>query len=374
MIALPYILLCFIFIISFIYSQYDKQRLLESKLFIGILFLFFFGLRGYIFTDVFNYMAFWDICPDLITTIKTKFFLTAWWEPGFVLYTSFFKTFTDNYLVFQFFDTLVNFLLLLKTLKWFKSNNGLTFILLISMSGLLMFIDTIRNIKAILIFMISLRYIYERKLFPFLLCCFLGISFHVSAALYIPFYFFYNFSLTRKKIIILSMISAAFFLFGLSFWQITFNLLLTPLGDSRIGEMINIYIFSDTSYSEGRKLSLGLLEKLLTMSLILINFEKIYEGKNKLIVNSFIFYFAVYFAFSSFHELSHRASMLFIFSYWLLFPVIYNAIGNKNLKILFLLCILAYSILKCSQYSQPFQSYDNILFDYESFSEREKLL
>jgi hypothetical protein len=362
MIALPYISSVLILFGLYIYGNYKLLYEKVSIIATCFFFMVFFGLRGYIFTDVFGYKSFFDTVPNIIIIIKTHYTsLVTWWEPGFVYYCSFFKMFTHNFFIFQFFDAMIDFILLYKALQWFDSNNCLSYMIFLAMSGLIMFIDNLRNVKSILLFFISLRYIYNRSFLKYLCCCFLALSFHISSIIFFPLYFILSKHNSRLILILLFLFSIIFFFFSARIFYLLFSLF-SEYMPGRLNNMVNSYIFTKSDYSIQRGLSLGLIEKVLTYFLIFILYEDLYKGKMILIINCFLLYFSFYFIFSGFIEVSNRLSLLFVFSYWILWPRVITSLHTKRIQSFFLICFLLYAILKISQYSQPVQEYDNIIF------------
>jgi hypothetical protein len=124
--------------------------------------------------------------------------------------------------------------------------------------------------------------------------------------------------------------------------------------------MIGLYVMHDV-YSAQRGISLGLIEKLVTFFGAIVFYDKIYKCKMVVVMNCFIVYLCFYFIFSGFVEISYRLSMLFVFSYWALWPGMMYVFKAKPARAFVLILILLYAILKMSLYRQPVQTYDNIL-------------
>lgn len=346
----------------YLYGNIKKINRWETLLFSLFYFLIFFGFRGFIFFDVFNYKPFFDNIPDLIVMIKTAYHKKIFfWEPGFVYYCGFFKLFTKNYFVFQFFDTLLNFILLHIALRWFHSEDCLNFMIIIAMSGLIMFIETLRNTKAILILFISLRYIYTRNIFKYIFLWLIALSFHLSSIIFFPVYFFLSRKIPRMIFFLFGFVAMLFLFWGKSMLIYLFSFIGNNI-DGKFASYINNYALAENDYSLQRLFSLGMAEKIGTFILVIWFYNKIYKKEMVLIVNTFLVYFFLYFVFSGFNEVSNRLSMLFVFSYWVLWPFFLREVNLKSVKFIFFLCLLLYSILKCSLYSQPVQKYDNILF------------
>jgi hypothetical protein len=374
MIALPYVATAFILFMFYVYGNINMTNKKET---VGISFLFFlvfFGFRGYIFTDVFSYKPFFDRALDLPSAINSDLSRWSWWEPGFVYYCSFFKTFTNNYIIFQFFDTLIDLILLYKALEWFNANTCLNYMIFFALNGMSVFIDALRYVKLILLFFIALRYIYDRKIITYFLFCFIALSFHVGSIIMFPMYFLLSIKYSKITYLILFFISIVLFFWGASLVFGLFNNIIGNYISGRASELISIYVLSaDTAGLSGQRvLSLGVLEKILTFFLVLICYKSLYRGKNIIIMNCFLFYFIFYFAFSGFYFVSNRLSLAFVFSYWILWPLFLKCIHNKPLKQLFLICLLTYALLKMSLYSQYIQRYENVLFGAMNYEQRDR--
>ena len=373
MIALPYIVLVLIMFIRHYISNCTEIYKYSEKIFIYFVLGFFFCFRGFIFTDVFNYYAFFAYCPNLIKIFETHFLKTSFWEPGFACYCGLIKLFTDNWLIFQIIDSTIDLILLYKALEYFDSNRAENIIVFLAMSGLIAFIDNIRNIKAILLFFVSLRYIYEKKVFKYYIFCLIAISFHKSAFFYFFVYPLMNIKLTKKKFLLYGVISICFAICSRTVIQIVLNIVIQFL-PKLFRVVLSSYILEANSMSLGRIVTLGTIEKVLVFSLVYKNFDKLkIEEKGYLLVKIFLLYFLSYFIFFGFGEASNRVSMLFVVSYWCIIPKIVK-LQDKRYRSLYIVCVLAYCVLKMCLYKQPVQQYENFLFGASSIDARRLIL
>jgi hypothetical protein len=372
MIALPYISLSLFLFFLYSFGNIKKLFKYESIITTYAIFVVFFGLRGYIFTDVVNYVGFFHRVPSFLAdNAETNWLRYSWFELGFTYYVSFFKIFTNNYFVFAFFDTLIDLILFYKALEWFDSNTCLNYIIMIAMMGLPLFVNNMRNIKSILLFVISLRYIYNKNILKYFLICSLAFLFHTTAIIYFPLYFIISRRFSFFVFIAIFIISLFFFFAGKSIIVNIFNLVVSNVS-GRYSSLISNYLLNESNMSESRGLSLGLIEKIATFFLALLFFKSMYKEKMIIILNCFLLYFFIYFAFSGFVVVSYRFSGIFTFSYWILWPQFIKSIRTKHIKGFFLICLLTYALLKCSLYSQNVQRYENILFGAMNIEERQR--
>lgn len=342
----------------------------SEKIFIYFVLWIFFGFRGYIFTDCFGYAYFFTGVPNIVDIIKTGYLKLAWWEPGYVCYCGIIKLFTNDFLIFQVLDSTIDLFLLHKALEYFDSERAINIVVFLAMSGMIAFIDLFRNIKTILLFFYALKFIKERKIIKYYIICFIALSFHKSAIFY-----FLCYPLLLRKIskqgylcigitsVILCFLSKPLFLM--------LNTIFGNFLPSRLQDAVTSYILTENSMSVARVLTLGVLEKIITYVLVLINYGKIeIESNGKLLIKLFLLYFSMYFLFFGFNEVSNRVSMLFVFCYWCLIPLIIKKQTKKN-QLIYSICILSYCLLKISLYHQPVQRYENWLFGASSYKERQ---
>lgn len=368
MIALPYItIVTFLFLQGYAANirQLGKRPVKYCNYFILMV---FFCFRGYVFTDVLSYQPYFYRVATLNEIVGTHYLQHQWWEPGFIVYMSFFKTICNNYFFYQFFDSLIDLIILYKCLEYFEINNSFSIMLFLAMNGMIMFFDLQRNIKSILIFCYSLRYVQNgdwKKYYLFSLLCYF---FHHSSIVYFICYPILKMKITKRKFVYICFASVCLAAISSKILSLLVSLL-SGFSLGRVAEMANAYI---TSTALSSFLSLGVLEKFLMMSLIILNFDKLFSNrKNSLTLNCFVLYIIFYFSFFGVKVLSERLSILFVFSYWILVPKIIE-VQKKVYKLIFSFFILTYCILKMSLYSQPQDWYENWLFGEISSLEKRK--
>lgn len=108
----------------------------------------------------------------------------------------------------------------------------------------------VRQNIAMAILLYSLIFIIQRKLFPFAVCILLSFGFHYSALAFIPAYWLYNLKISRKKLIIIILISVflsslmTFFLQGVG----------DLLGMSAITDRVESYIDQGNDFDTNNKI------------------------------------------------------------------------------------------------------------------------
>ncbi len=371
---IPYVLFVLYFSFFYLYGGNNSLRKIESKYYAYIFFAFVVCFRWFISQDAFAYYGFFQSVPNVIESIESNYAKWSWWEPGFVYYVATYKLFTDNYLVYQIVDSIIEIIFIYKCFEHYKCNNPFVIMIFFVMNGFWSF-DVQRNIKAILIFFYSLKFIEDinnRKWIKYFICLIVAYCFHNSSIIYFLITPFLCIKLTKQKIKI-------FFFLGI-FIAITSGLFMNnflatiqSFLPGRIGNMIDEYVLNKGQFSIGKMFSLGTIEKILTFYLILRYFDTLKQD-NSIIIKTYILYFLFYFCFFSLSEVSNRLSLLFVFSYWVIIYKVILAEKRKSIKLFMFICILIYCLLKMSLYNKPHQSYNNILFlNCMTLEERERL-
>ena len=167
----------------------ERKRIGESFFIFSLLLLIlFFGLRGYIGYDWYSYKPNFDKMVTIGELLKGNTqVLYSGYELGFQIYTSFIKTLTNNYFIYNFINVSVDFIILYFVIKRFSKYPILSLLLFFGIYGVALEIDMIRNAKSIMLFLLSIKYIEERKILNFGVLNILGILFLPVLLLYIEF-------------------------------------------------------------------------------------------------------------------------------------------------------------------------------------------
>jgi hypothetical protein len=134
---------------------------------------------------------------------------------------------------------------------------------------------------------------------------------------------------------------------------------------------LKLYLSSDF-YSNAYGISIGYLERFIGFIIVYCFSQRLCEiNKNNLIyINAFYVYIFIFLYFSEMKIIFERVSALFVFSYWVLYPLIYSLLKNKS-KQMFLLILLFFGILKLMPGNRDVLAiYDNVLLPYKSYQER----
>jgi len=320
--------------------------------------LFFFGLRGFIGWDWYNYYPAFNSVPKLFSP-NGELFTATDYNSGFVIYISFLKSIWNNYHFLIFISTLIDLIILNVVIKRYsKYSYAFAILLFIVMGGFYLETDLIRNSKGIMLFLLSLKYVKERKLLPFLLLNIAGSMFHLSSILYLPLYFFLTKKIKKEIVIGIFITGLIITLIQLEYIRPFLTWITNLLGEKFV-YLLEKYL-ELSNYSTGYGLTIGLLERLLTSSLIIIYYDKLTDSNdyNRIFINSFIVYFIIFFFFSEIKIIPIRVGGLFSFSYWILYPALLEVISNRNNRRLIIVFFMLYALIKIAGMT------DNILYRY----------
>lgn len=186
---------------------------------------------------------------------------------------------------------LVGYYIFLFFYKRFSEGNVFGLVFFFVNTALFLWIDhPARNFCAIIIYLFSFKYIYERKFIKYLFVCLLASFFHLTALFLIPVYFVYRYY-SNKTLIVFIMVSLSLLLiqktlFGFIeeyVFQIEF-----------IENRLSNYMYSDYGYMEIAGSFWGLSIHTMIMVIMLLNRSKIEENfKNGyfIVFMSVVFFF-----------------------------------------------------------------------------------
>ena len=373
--SFPYILLV-IFYLGLSIAQFALPLEEKTRNYINyfaiIIYILFFGLRGFVGWDWYNYYPYFNKLP-----ILSHFsFESSRFEIGFTLFAVIIKTINPDYHFFIFINCLVNIILLFIFLKKYTSSRLMIFSLLIFivMEGLTLELNLLRNSKSVLLFLISLRYIEDRKLIKFLLLNITGIFFHWSAIIYLPLYFFLHKKIDLRIYFFIFIIGNIIYLFQIQYVKPVVLFLASLMGKVAHGKAEGY--LSSKIFGIQYGITFGYLERVTTSLLIMFYYNKLINRSksNILFINSFFIFFVVYFFFSEISVIVNRVGILFFFSYWILWPQIVEVSERVTKYLLFFFMAIYLNVRIISMTNNILYKYDNIMFENcQSYQERLKV-
>lgn len=350
-------------------SEKDK-KLCEGILIASVgIFYVFFAFRGYVYTDWVGYAESYAnvTWSDVFEITKPKQGAVIH-EPGFTLLMCLCKIFSDEFVFLVVVITTIDVFLLLRFMKrWHIDNIPFVIMLFLIFQGVPLMFNLLRNQISIFIFMNLLQYIEERKARQYFLGCLVALCFHSSSLLFFPLYFVAKVKLNRWLYL------GLFIFFFLSYIaHVSFVMLLIELVglEGVLGEKAVVYT---EMFAEATEFSItGTFEKFSLIGLIVCFYDRLTEKKgNVIFINCLLLYMMFYYVLAEFQMMSSRLSMLFVFSFWIVWVELFKLIRIPNNKRVAGVMVFLYGLYSTMlAYPEQIQQYDNVLFGAKSQQQR----
>ena len=371
--AIPYVVFVFIlFSLSFPIwvsknSQVDNISCMNLRFIaVTMCFIFFCGFRGFIWTDFNLYYLCFDSMPTVFSNkqVYDSFFNSDYflWDKGYLLYVYIIKSIAPNYFAFQIINTTIDYFILYHV---FRKNCGknylLGFVLFFLFNGFVIEFNLLRNTKALMLFILSLDYLKEKKYKVYYILNLIGVSFHFSAVLFLLIGFLLTKKL-KKSILILFLVGNIIYLLQIQWLQGILSFIADYL-PHRIGLIIKAYLYSmQYSKTSNFGISIGYLERIFSFILVYKKADMLEEKYNvRVFINCFYFFIFTYLFCSELNIVIQRIPLLFASGYYVVYPLIVDN-WNKEKKIIFYLIFMLYLLLKVLSYGS-----NNELCHYEMF-------
>ena len=368
--ALPYLLLFCLYggLGVFYHKAEDEQKRLYIKIASIAIFIFFFGFRGYIFFDwSVYYLQFYSL-PDFQTLMTQD--VSKWTtNPGYVLLNVLCRAIVPDYHFFVFVTTCLNVFLLYRFFSKYSDNLPLSIALMLSFNGIMIFTDLMRNSISILLFLNSLQYLHNRKPLPYFALNLIGLTFHYSAIMAIPLYFFLHLRINRW--LLLGVFLAANIMY---FLHIPILKTIITLVADIVAPSIKIWLEAYTTMDKDAGFNVGVgYERLITGFLVFFYIDKLRKMRpeNDIFINSVFICLILFIIFSEFITVSLRLSTLFSYGYWIIWADLLRCFEFKNNRHLFALFVGVFCMLKVySATNMQLAEYENVLFSAKPYNER----
>lgn len=149
-----------------------------------------------------NYELAYDDLQDVITNTQK--------EKGYFFLAQIFKWIGFNFWQFAILLKLIGYYIVLHFYQKYTNKNFVSIIILFVFFIIYLWIDhPARNFCAYIVYITGVKYIYDRKMMPYVLLCFLASLFHTTAIFLIPVYFLYR-HYSTKTLFILTVAAISF--------------------------------------------------------------------------------------------------------------------------------------------------------------------
>ena len=371
----PYIVLNIIFLILSVLSFASKKESTQKQwaLLSAIVFIVFFAFRGYVQTDTLNYYNLFERLPSIFTQFPDE----PDYDTGFLVYMSIIKSIGFSYNHFIFISSVIDLILLTILFRQYFSYKyyAFYFYIFLIFTGFEYEFNLMRNIKSVLLFLISIKYIYSRDFVKFLVLNLIGLTFHWSSIVFIPLYFFIHKELSLKVLCV-------FFFIGISIYFLMPYLLHPML--KFISNIFQGFTFVEKietylelkKYSMGKKFGLVDIISIIWYLLMLISYNRIKETSSYSIcfVNLFVICFMFSCMSSGMVIFRQRVAVLFEPAAWVLFVWILKAQNDfKNKLFVFSMIALFGLLIPLRRFKNDIlYEYDNILLNENIISIEER--
>lgn len=335
-----------------------------------ILLIGFLGLRGFIGWDWWAYYPSYNNLPNGFN-----------YEIGYEIWSNIFYKIGLSYHHFTFINTVADILILAYVLKKYSKYPIFSMFLFLAVQGLSFEVDLLRNAKAVLLFIISIQFIKERKIIPFLILNILGMTFHISSIIYLPMYFILNRNYSRKIILPLIILGNIYYIFDTKLFIHILEYMSSVL-PAAVGGKITSYL---SIIPQNYKLPIGTLyfERLVTFIMVFFFLHKEKGSREKenpyslIMENSFYIFYLIFLFTSEFFIASTRIGILFIYANWFLWGDIIENLRNTKIKVaVFLIAILIGGNRIYNHFdfngNKILYRYENIITDHKSYEEKMK--
>lgn len=324
-----------------------KKNKIVLAVFSIIIYSYFLGRRGFVASDWIHYF------PTFISSLNLEEALyfkrlnfIAEYEIGYKVLLTFFKSLTTNYDIYIFLTTFLDISFLVIIFFYYSPYPIFSIFIFLIFSGLNLQLDLMRNIKAMIIFLYSLKYLTNKEYFKVYFFNIIAFTIHRTSFLYIILISFLQKKIYKKKylILILFFIGVCFYFFSNNFFYEMFEIIFEILKKlnisllSGIQNKLNAYMLQIEHMSPGI-IKIGLIEKIITFFVFYFNRKKINETKiERIFFNLYLACIFSYLYTNSISVLHDRLEILFIPSYWILYPIFLKKC-KKNKLIIFVILI-----------------------------------
>lgn len=370
--SVPYLLLLIILVLLYFGSKsYRLRTAIPQNRFIlatFLIFILFWGFRGYICTDWVNYYEFFYDNPPITDWNAWKRYTSEnFLDIGYIIYTGIFKIFCSNFLAFQSISYILILLIIHRCIRLYTSDYILSFILMIVFFTV-QSINLMRNVIAIAFFLYSIRYIYSKNIWKYIAINAIGVLFHKTALIFIPLYFVLGHRFSIKTLI---LIFTCAYIVMICQFSIISEYASSIIGDT--SGRVN-YVLQYLKESDPKLISIGNLERLITGIILILNYNKLWDKYRYggYFANMMALCLLTYLVFFEINVLVVRISQLFSFAYVIFYTNILDIYEKRKYINLYRIAIFAYvGLWSISTFGQLMYRYDNIiLWSHQSYEER----
>lgn len=374
--TIPY----FVVFAIFMWLIISKCPYSTSRIISGIVYVLFLGTRNLIGWDWQAYYPFFTHMPILSDLEPSSFLIfdgTSPVEPGFILYVSAIKTIFRSWELFIFVSTVIDWILIDCFIRRYSTHYVFSLLIFYCLCISIQ-VDLLRNIKALGIFLISIRFINERRLIPYVFLMLVATLLHYSSLIFFLFYPIGNWIMPRKLFIIIFIIANVLYLTHLPMMSIIAKHI-GSLTEGVIGDKLNNY--SESTYVRG--ITVGYIFKFINTLIIIWKYNDIIRLNRNLSLMLILYLIMIFvtFGMNDISVVSERIEDLLMPTYCILFPAalsLIRIIRNRNVCMTYFFIFLMlklYAETKIVMYNYSSfvlspASYENKAKEYGSYADK----
>jgi len=357
--SLSYVLILviyiFLFVLQIVIPNSESRK--RIRLICAVVFILFFGFRGFIGSDWYNYQISYEL------TSWNEWLITDY-ELGFSILMKTLKLLNFEYFNVVFVITLFQVFLFDRVVNLTCKNVVLPYILVIALFPIVI-IDLQRNFISILLAMNGFLFFRDGKMKMYYFFILLALSFHTSAIVYFFIPVINRIRFSNAFLVIIFLIGLFVYFFQINFYY-TFLSFIESTAGGRISYLISQVTGNQ---EEAYGVSIGIIEKIILFILIIVGYNKV-EKENLFFVNCAIIYILVYLYFSTSQSFINRFANLFMFGYIWYYSYLCLKVKNPIYQMYFFTIILFCVMRTFLAYNVSIYDYKNVLFDNENYYER----
>ncbi|NLJ82500.1 MAG: EpsG family protein [Bacteroidales bacterium] len=298
-------------------------------------------------------------------------FSTCKVEPGYYVYMYPFKLLQVDFWHFYIFTKVVVFILLVNVLiKYSEDYIFISLMFFVAWYGLYLFIDNpMRNLIAVAICTTGIKYLLERNFWMYFLFVGIAITFHISAIIMLPVYFYFTKRVPSKVHILIFVLVYTVFATPEFFWTILSKVFgWVPY----VSRKIESYTISN----EGRFLSLGTIIHVLFFGLLMFYRKRIELLKNGVLLFNAAIMYLLFYRIAITIEIFGRMLYYFCVFYTVVIVALITIFEYKS-RIMYIIYLLLLSLISTARVFDDFRyvPYTNYIpyfvkGKYPSFEER----
>lgn len=319
--------------------------------------------------DIYNYANIFNMTPylgnfHLWNTFKSEGFLGA--EIGYKFINSLVKSLGFNFFGFTLIVSIFFYICVYVGLSKFTENMNLVIVVLMYKAFLGLTFIYMRQCITVGIFLLAIKYIYKSKPIKYIVLILVAATIHFSAIFLLPFYFLKFIKLTRKGIILFSVIFTFSFLISLLNIDLLSHLHVLSGFFSDAGQEKLDSVAGGNSLYQGGTNILHLGEFLVLDGFLILNFDKIkLDEKKDLMIKLFLSVLPFYSLFAN-EGILVRMPFYFLLAYALVIEYIVDK-KNISIKLLVYATVAMISFIGMYKYAAQFDA--GAMFVYKSFLE-----